>query len=238
MSVNDLSNYDKQQIKKLLSDLIQHLPNDPDYPIPDLGEGILKYWCKNTTNYNELIDFYLKKNKSDKPINERVVDIVLEGIFPYIMSFQEFFTSYHIKDNVTGKCDKNNFNETDNTKRVGPLLFDNLQNGTTFKLSDNYCYDLKELYGIQPSNRRFISPITRKEFDVTEQIFLTILKSLNSNQISSLNVNFSVAGMKKNKKNKSKRKRKPMYKRKSLRKNNKALLKKRTRRSTNKKKLR
>ena len=232
MSVNDLSNYDKQQIKKLLSDLIQHLPNDPDYPIPDLGEGILKYWCKNTTNYNELIDFYLKKNKSDKPINERVVDIVLEGIFPYIMSFQEFFTSYHIKDNVTGKCDKNNFNETDNTKRVGPLLFDNLQNGTTFKLSDNYCYDLKELYGIQPSNRRFISPITRKEFDVTEQIFLTILKSLNSNQISSLNVNFSVAGMKKNKKNKSKRKRK------SLRKNNKALLKKRTRRSTNKKKLR
>lgn len=232
MSVNDLSNYDKEQIKKLLSDLIQHLPNDPDYPIPDLGEGILKYWCKNTTNYNELIDFYLKKNKSDKPINERVVDIVLEGIFPYIMSFQEFFTSYHIKDNVTGKCDKNNFNETDNTKRVGPLLFDNLQNGTTFKLSDNYCYDLKELYGIQPSNRRFISPITRKEFDVTEQIFLTILKSLNSNQISSLNVNFSVAGMKKNKKNKSKRKRK------SLRKNNKALLKKRTRRSTNKKKLR
>ena len=238
MSVNDLSNYDKQQIKKLLSDLIQHLPNDPDYPIPDLGEGILKYWCKNTTNYNELIDFYLKKNKSDKPINERVVDIVLEGIFPYIMSFQEFFTSYHIEDKLTGKCDKNNFNEADNTKRVGPLLFDNLQNGTTFKLSDNYCYDLKELYGIQHSNRRFISPITRKEFDVTEQIFLTILKSLNSNQISSLNVNFSVAGMKKNKKNKSKRKRKPMYKRKSLRKNNKALLKKRTRRSTNKKKLR
>ena len=238
MSVNDLSNYDKQQIKKLLSDLIQHLPNDPDYPIPDLGEGILKYWCKDTTNYNELIDFYLKKNKSDKPINERVVDIVLEGIFPYIMSFQEFFTSYHIKDNVTGKCDKNNFNETVNTKRVGPLLFDNLQNGTTFKLSDNYCYDLKELYGIQPSNRRFISPITRKKFDVTEQIFLTILKSLSSNQISSLNVNFSVAGMKKNKKNKSKRKRKPMYKRKSLRKNNKALLKKSTRRRTNKKKLR
>ena len=232
MSVNDLSNYDKEQIKKLLSDLIQHLPNDPDYPIPDLGEGILKYWCKNTSNYNELIDFYLKKNKSDKPINERVVDIVLEGIFPYIMSFQEFFTSYHIKDNVTTKCDKNNFNETDNTKRVGPLLFDNLQNGTTFKLSDNYCYDLKELYGIQPSNRRFISPITRKKFDVTEQIFLTILKSLNSNQISSLNVNFSVAGMKKNKKNKTKRKGK------SLRKNNKALLKKRTRRSTNKKKLR
>ena len=229
MSVNDLSNYDKEQIKKLLSDLIQHLPNDPDYPIPDLGEGILKYWCKNTTNYNELIDFYLKKNKSDKPINERVVDIVLEGIFPYIMSFQEFFTSYHIKDNVTGKCDKNNFDETDNTKRVGSLLFDNLQNGTTFKLSDNYCYDLKELYGIQPSNRRFISPITRKEFDVTEQIFLTILKSLSSNQISSLNVNSTEAGMKKNKKNKSKRKRKPMYKRKSLRKNNKALLKKRRR---------
>ena len=238
MSVNDLSNYDKEQIKKLLSDLIQHLPNDPDYPIPDLGEGILKYWCKNTTNYNELINFYLKKNKSDKPINERVVDIVLEGIFPYIMSFQEFFTSYHIKDNVTGKCDKNNFNETVNTKRVGPLLFDNLQNGTTFKLSDNYCYDLKELYGIQPSNRRFISPITRKKFDITEQVFLTILKSLNSNQISSLNVNYSVAGMKKNKKNKSKRKRKPIYKRKSLRKINKALPKKRTRRSTNKKKLR
>jgi len=229
MSVNDLSKYDKQQIKKILSSLIQHLPNDQDYPIPVLGEGILKYWCKDMTNYYELIDFYLKKNKSDKPINERVVDIVLKGIFPYIMSFQEFFTSYHIKDNVTGKCDKNNFDETDNTKRVGSLLFDNLQNGTTFKLSDDYCYDLNELYGIQPSNRRFISPITRKEFDVTEQVFLTILKSLNSNQISSLNVNSSVAGMKKNKKNKTKRKRKPMYKRKSLRKNNKAILKKRRR---------
>tara|TARA_Y100000768_G_C23810856_1_gene601719 strand:+ start:43 stop:744 length:702 start_codon:yes stop_codon:yes gene_type:complete len=233
MSVNDLSIYDKQQIKKTLSDLIQHLPNDPDYPIPDLGEGILKYWSKDMTNYYEFIDAYLKRNKSDKPINERVVNIVLEGIFPYIMAFQEFFTSYHIEDNVTEQCDKNNFDETDNTKRIGQLLLDNLQNGATFKLSDDYCYDLMELYGIQPSNKRFISPFTREEFDITEQVFLTILKSLNTNQISRLNDNSSVAGMKKNKRNKTKRKRK--RKRKSVRKNNKAILKKR-RRATRKRK--
>lgn len=59
MSVNDLSKYDKQQIKKTLSSLIQHLPNDPNYPIPGLGEEILKYWSKDMTNYYELIDSYL-----------------------------------------------------------------------------------------------------------------------------------------------------------------------------------
>ena len=230
MSVQDLSISDKRQIKKILRDAISKFTIDPDYPMPDLGEGILKDWSKDITNYYDLIDAYLFKKTRDKSNYGGlidIVDIVIEGIFPYVMAFQDFFTRYYIKDNVTKQCDKNNVDESDNTKKIGPILFDNLQNGTTFKLSDGYCYDLMELYGIQSSNERFISPLTREDFDFTEQVFLTIIKSLNSNQISLLNANSPVAGLKYNKRKQSKARKNNATKRNKQRKSTKKSTKKR-----------
>jgi hypothetical protein len=220
MSVNELSISDKRQIKQILRRGIMNFTKDPDYPLPDIGERMLDDWSKNMTNYNDLIDLYLSENTNAKPGK-----LVEKGIFPYVMAFQEFFKEQYIEDGVTVKCDKNESDKPDSDKpdsdkpdsdkpdsdkpdtnnKIGPILNEKLQNGTTYKLSDGYCYDLEELYGIKPhlNDNLFLSPFTRVPFDVTEQVFLRVIKSFDSNKISLFNVKSSVGGSKYTKRKRS-----------------------------------
>ena len=176
-----LTKSDKQEIKKTLFKGINAFVNDADYPLDNLGKNMLKTWSKDIDNYYELILYYLYRNPNDNTVS----DIIVKGIFPYVMAFQEFFTLHQLKaGELSEECKKNN-EGADNKEKFGPILYEKLQNGKTYKLSDGYCYDLMELHGIsKQSVPPYKSPFTRQDLDTSEQVFLMFIKSFKDNKIS------------------------------------------------------
>ena len=190
-----LTKIEKREIKNLLTAGVNGFLKDPGYPLDDLGKKILIFWSKDIDNYYDLIINYLVKNPN--PNDRKVSDVVIKGVFPYVMAFQEFFTLHQLKSKISEECKKNNKIEnlaeansstTDIERKIGPILYEQLQNGKTYKLSDGYCYDLMELYGIskQSPNPLYKSPLTRQDLKIEEQVFLMFLKTIKDYKINEL----------------------------------------------------
>ena len=82
----------------------------------------------------------------DKNLGATIKDAAISGVFPYVMTFRDFFEEHYIEEQITG-------NAVVTSKMVNHKVLYYLKNYeiATFKLSDTYCYD-HELYGMQSSS--------------------------------------------------------------------------------------
>jgi hypothetical protein len=177
--MEEISIKDKKVLKQLLKDGFERFNDDRDHdpiPMPDMCYKMMKIWLNDIDNYLGVVHKYLNENQE-----ATIQDAAIEGVFPYIMAFREFFKEHYIEGEITEKCSRNN--KDDAGKPEGVVSLVELLNGATFKLSDTYCYDLPELYGMQPSSGSFVSPMTRENFNDIEQVFMTIIKSFEQYQI-------------------------------------------------------
>jgi hypothetical protein len=96
--MEEISTQDKKNIKKILKSGFEKFKNDPDYPMPDLAYKMLKIWLNDIDKYLYVVSNYLAKN-SEATISDAAID----GVFPYIMAFQNFFQEHYIEEQVTEK---------------------------------------------------------------------------------------------------------------------------------------